>query len=91
MLYKRHTPGPNGYWYNTAVVLNIWSGVKLLIITKSITMKQSERRSRALDRLKTQLKSGVKSKKLGKWTEEPLTPKDINRIEKEIQILESRI
>lgn len=47
------------------------------------------RREGALLRLQTQLKEGTKPLALGE--KEPLQPKDITRIEKEITILKSRI
>ncbi len=58
----------------------------------------NQRRIDALNRLKAQLKSGLKTEKgsnLTKFTtglnEVPLTEQDVKRIEKEIKILESKI
>lgn len=49
------------------------------------------RRNSVLDRLQTQLKSGVKMEK-GKMDEfVPLTEKDVTRIKHEIEILKTRV
>jgi hypothetical protein len=55
-----------------------------------MTKKQRERREKALERLTLQLKSGVKTAK--KSSEKvPLTDKDKTRIEKDIQVLTSKL
>lgn len=51
-------------------------------------VKLRNRRKNALIRLEQQLKSGVKTVKFEK---QPLTESDIKRINKEIQILKSKI
>jgi hypothetical protein len=55
------------------------------------TLPQKSRQTRALDMLKAQLESGVKTKK--KTTDEkvPLTDSDKKRIKSEIEILTKRI
>ncbi len=53
-------------------------------------MKQKIRQQRALDRLRTQLESGVKTKFGSRSKKIPLTAKDIKRISKEIIILENK-
>jgi len=50
-------------------------------------MKQDRKRS-ALKRLEVQLQSGVKNTKVGT---QPLTEKDVHRINKEIETLKSRV
>lgn len=54
-----------------------------------MSTKKQLRRKSALARLKVQLKSGVKTPKLGETL--PLSEKDINRINQEIKILETKI
>lgn len=50
-----------------------------------------ERRRGAYNRLREQLKKGTKTKKKTTSEEVPLTERDQKRIEKEIEILKSRI
>lgn len=54
------------------------------------TAFKKERQRGALERLRTQLESGVKTEK-GGTAKVPLTEKNIKRIEKEIATLESRV
>jgi Sec7-like guanine-nucleotide exchange factor len=55
------------------------------------TVPQVSRRKRVIEMLKAQLKSGVKTKK-GTLNEKiPLTEKDVKRINKEIEILKTRV
>lgn len=55
--------------------------------TGNFPEKQNVRRKSALDRLEVQLEKGVKNTKDG---DQPLTDKDVKRIEKEIQALKSK-
>lgn len=54
------------------------------------TVQQRSRKSRALDMLEAQLKSGVKTEKGTRDNKIPLTESDIKRINKEIEILKKR-
>ena len=54
-------------------------------------MKQNERRRSALERLQSQLKSGVKPVKGTVGKTENLTEKDVKRIQAEILVLKSKI
>lgn len=55
------------------------------------TMKQNERRRSALERLQSQLKSGVKTVKGTVDQTEILTEKDVKRINREIEVLKSKL
>ena len=55
------------------------------------TVQKRSRQSRALDMLEAQLKSGVKTEKKTKDVKVPLTDSDRRRIEKEIEILKSKL
>jgi len=57
------------------------------------SLKRNTRRRGALERLKAQLASGVKNKKMDADSSVPvtLTASDIKRIEAEIKTLESRV
>jgi hypothetical protein len=58
----------------------------------SMSSKTKERRERVIERLKFQLIKGTKTPKKSYGAFEiPLTDSDINRINKEIDILKSRI
>lgn len=53
--------------------------------------KIKERKQNALERLKLQLESGTKTEKRSDNKKVTLTPKDINRIQREMEILKERI
>jgi NAD(P)H-dependent FMN reductase len=55
------------------------------------TVQKRSRQSRALDMLEAQLKSGVKTEKKTMDVKVPLTDSDRKRIEKEIDILKSKL
>jgi NAD(P)H-dependent FMN reductase len=55
------------------------------------TVQKRSRQSRVLAMLEAQLKSGVKTEKKTKDVKIPLTESDRRRIEKEIEILKSRL
>jgi len=55
------------------------------------TVQKRSRQSRALDMLEAQLKSGVKTEKKTKDVKVPLTESDRRRLEKEIEILKSKL
>ena len=55
------------------------------------TVQKRSRQSRALAMLEAQLKSGVKTEKKTKDVKIPLTESDRRRIEKEMEILKSRL
>jgi NAD(P)H-dependent FMN reductase len=55
------------------------------------TVQKRSRQSRALDMLEAQLKSGVKTEKKTYDVKLPLTDSDRRRIEKEIDILKSKL
>ena len=55
------------------------------------TVQKRSRQSRALDMLEAQLKSGVKTEKKTKDVKIPLTESDRRRLEKEIEILKSKL
>ena len=55
------------------------------------TVQKRSRQSRALDMLEAQLKSGVKTEKKTKDVKVPLTDSDRRRLEKEIEILKSKL
>jgi len=56
-----------------------------------MTVPQRSRKGRALNQLKSQLKSGVKTKKKTLDEKVELSKKDKIRIEKEIKILKEKI
>jgi len=55
------------------------------------TVQKRSRQSRALDMLEAQLKSGVKTEKKTTDVKIPLTDSDRRRIEKEIEVLKSKL
>ena len=55
------------------------------------TVQKRSRQSRALDMLEAQLKSGVKTEKKTIDVKVPLTDSDRRRIEKEIEVLKSKL
>jgi NAD(P)H-dependent FMN reductase len=55
------------------------------------TVQKRSRQSRALDMLEAQLKSGVKTEKKTKDVKVPLTESDKRRIEKEMEVLKSKL
>jgi NAD(P)H-dependent FMN reductase len=55
------------------------------------TVQKRSRQSRALDMLEAQLKSGVKTEKKTKDVKLPLTDSDRRRIEKEMEVLKSKL
>jgi NAD(P)H-dependent FMN reductase len=55
------------------------------------TVQKRSRQSRALDMLEAQLKSGVKTEKKTKDVKVPLTDSDRRRIEKEMEVLKSKL
>jgi NAD(P)H-dependent FMN reductase len=55
------------------------------------TVQKRSRQSRALDMLEAQLKSGVKTEKKTKDVKVPLTDSDKRRIEKEMEVLKSKL
>lgn len=55
------------------------------------TLPQKSRKSRALDMLTKQLANGSKTQKKTRDVKVPLTDADKRRIEKEIDILKSRV
>ena len=55
------------------------------------TVQKRSRQSRALDMLEAQLKSGVKTEKKTKDVKVPLTTSDRRRIEKEMEVLKSKL
>ena len=55
------------------------------------TVQKRSRQSRALDMLEAQLKSGVKTEKKTTDVKIPLTESDRRRIEKEIELLKSKL
>jgi len=55
------------------------------------TVAKRSRQSRALDMLEAQLKSGVKTEKKTKDVKVPLTDSDRRRIEKEMEVLKSKL
>lgn len=55
------------------------------------TVAKRSRQSRALDMLEAQLKSGVKTEKKTKDVKVPLTDSDKRRIEKEMEVLKSKL
>jgi hypothetical protein len=55
------------------------------------TVQKRSRQSRVLAMLEAQLKSGVKTEKKTKDVKIPLTESDRRRIEKEMEILKSRL
>jgi hypothetical protein len=55
------------------------------------TVQKRSRQSRALDMLEAQLKSGVKTEKKTYDVKLPLTDSDRRRIEKEIEVLKSKL
>ena len=55
------------------------------------TVQKRSRQSRALDMLEAQLKSGVKTEKKTRDVKIPLTDSDRRRLEKEIEILKSKL
>jgi NAD(P)H-dependent FMN reductase len=55
------------------------------------TVAKRSRQSRVLDMLEAQLKSGVKTEKKTKDVKVPLTDSDKRRIEKEMEVLKSKL
>ncbi len=55
------------------------------------TVQKRSRQSRALDMLEAQLKSGVKTEKKTKDVKVPLTDSNRRRIEKEMEVLKSKL
>ena len=55
------------------------------------TVQKRSRQSRALDMLEAQLKSGVKTEKKTKDVKVLLTDSDKRRIEKEMEVLKSKL
>jgi hypothetical protein len=55
------------------------------------TVAKRSRQSRVLNMLEAQLKSGVKTEKKTKDVKVPLTDSDKRRIEKEMEILKSKL
>ena len=55
------------------------------------TVQKRSRQSRALDMLEAQLMSGVKTEKKTKDVKVPLTDSDKRRIEKEMEVLKSKL
>lgn len=55
------------------------------------TVQKRSRQSRALDMLEAQLKSGVKTEKKTKDVKVPLTDSDRRRIEKEMEVLKTKL
>jgi NAD(P)H-dependent FMN reductase len=55
------------------------------------TVQKRSRQSRALDMLEAQLKSGVKTEKKTMDVKVPLTDSDRRRIEKEMEVLKSKL
>jgi len=55
------------------------------------TVAKRSRQSRVLDMLEAQLKSGVKTEKKTKDVKVPLTDSDRRRIEKEMEVLKSKL